>query len=295
VDRDEDCFVGIFAHNEEQHIISCLNSLSPDLQNRGTKIFVLANGCTDNTEAIVIAYAESHPYVHLTRIPLGDKANAWNHFVHAIRPSSKMIFFMDGDVEVLPGALSALAEQLSAHPYANAISALPATGRSGRTRLGEGETEHGIWGGLYCLRGSFITRLQEMNIRIPVGLVGDDGLIGALVMWDLETRRPWDRRRIAANLNPNARFRFTPLSPLNPRHVRLYYRRLIRYSIRRYQNKMIGWVLKEGGIGSMPAHVVELYKKYPDACRLELRGASTWFDWLALRQMRAQLKSLAMV
>jgi glycosyltransferase involved in cell wall biosynthesis len=293
VDHDEDCVVGIFAHNEEQYIISCLNSLSPDVQNRRTRIWVLANGCTDNTEVIVSAYAESHPHVRLARIPVGDKANAWNYFVHAIQPASKLIFFMDGDVEILPGALNALAEQLSADPYANAISALPATGRSGRKSVAEGE--RGIWGGLYCLRGSFLTRLQQANVRIPVGLVGDDGLVAALVMWDLETRRPWDRRRIAANLNPNARFRFTPLSPLNPAQVRLYYRRLIRYSIRRYQNKMIGWVLKEGGIESMPAHVAELYRKYPDACRLELRGASTWFDWLALRQMRAQLKSYAMV
>ena len=290
--KDREWVVGIFAHNEERGIVHCLESLKPEAQKRPLTIHVLANGCTDNTEAVVRAYAQSHPGVHLARIALGDKANAWNHFVHAIGPRCELVFFMDGDVEALPEALGALARQLEADAHANAISALPATGRSGRSATGSEVAERGVWGGLYCLRGTFVAQLQERHLRLPVGLIGDDGLVGAFVKWDLDPRQPWDETRVARNTDPNARFRFSPLSPLNPAHVRLYLRRMVRYSIRGFQNRMLTRLLKEKGFTGLPDHVVELYRRYPDLCRLRFRGTNTLFDWLALRRMHAQLKAV---
>ena len=283
--------VGVFAHNEARHIIPCLNSLAADVQHRQLQIYVLANGCSDGTEQLASEYARSHPNVHLVRIPIGDKANAWNHFVHVIAPADELVFFMDGDVEALPGAFDALGNALSVDQYANAVSALPASGRGRRRYAAQFSSERGIWGNLYCLRGSFVRRLREMNVRIPIGLIGEDGLVAALVKWDLEPRRPWDPARVAVTSAPSAGFQFTSLSPANPHDIRKYCRRLVRYSIRRYQNKMIGSLLKERGIEGMPAHVFDLYKKYRNECGLEWRGLSTVPDWLALRQIRAQRNS----
>src|SRR5512143_1832478 len=99
VSDGKDGVIGVFAHNEQCRIIHCLESLSTELQNPQIEIFVLANGCTDQTEVVVEAYARSHSNVHLVHIPLGDKANAWNYFVHEVAPASELVYFMDGDVE----------------------------------------------------------------------------------------------------------------------------------------------------------------------------------------------------
>src|SRR5215813_10375343 len=70
--------VAVFAHNEENHIIRCLESLSLAADGSPLSAYVLANGCTDRTEEIVRGYAQTHPGVSLISIAVGDKANAWN-------------------------------------------------------------------------------------------------------------------------------------------------------------------------------------------------------------------------
>ena len=75
--------------------------------------YVLANACTDRTEALVRDYAASHANVHLVSIEVGDKANAWNVFVHEVAPSGAAhYFFIDGDVRATVGALDAMAQAL---------------------------------------------------------------------------------------------------------------------------------------------------------------------------------------
>jgi len=280
--------VGIFAHNEERHIVACLESLNSAAQHHALGLYVLVNGCTDGTERAVLDYARLHPNVHLVSITLGDKANAWNRFVHDVAPESDVVFFMDGDVEAEPGALDALAAALVDDVGANAACAIPATGRNRERMIADAHVERGILGNLYCVRGSFIRRLRQKSIKMPVGLIGDDSIIGALLAWDLEPSRSWEPKRIAITNDPRAQFRFTSMSPWRWRDIRKYWRRLIRYSMRGYQNKMLGRLLKERGIDAMPAHVSELYRNYLDTCVLEWRGANTLPDWLALREMRAQ-------
>jgi glycosyltransferase involved in cell wall biosynthesis len=286
---DLDWTVAVFAHNEERSITRCLESLASEAQGVTTRVYVLANGCTDSTVAVAGAYARSHPEVTLVQLELGDKANAWNHFVHVIAPRTAFAFFMDGDVEAMPGALNALAHQLAEDSHANAISALPATGRSAPRLASSREQERGIWGCLYCLRGTFVARLQGSRVRMPVGLIREDGFVATVVKWDLEPRQPWDEARVCRNVDAAAKFRFPSLSPTSPRNVRLYARRLVRYSMGHFQNKMLGQLLREENIASMPAHIVELYRKYPEACRLRFRGTNTFFDWLALRRIRNEI------
>ncbi len=283
--------IGVFAHNEERNIVACLASLRDAAQHQPLRIYVLANGCTDGTERAVAEYASSHPEVHLVSIALGDKANAWNQYIHEISAESEVVFFMDGDVEAVPGALAALAAALTDDPGANAVCAVPATGRSRDEMTAHAQRERGILGNLYCLRGTFVDRLRKLKVRMPIGLIGDDSIVGALLAWDLEPSKTWDPKRIAVTLDPKAQFRFVSMSPLRLRDIRKYWRRLIRYSMRGYQNKMVGRVLKEKGVAAMPNRMTELYRDYLDACRLEWRGANTFPDWLALREMRAQLSA----
>src|SRR5947208_3404440 len=128
--------VMVLAHNEAEHIVACLNSLYDAEPGRPLEIFVLANGCTDNTERIVSEYGDSHPGVHVVSITLADKCNAWNVYIHETVPErvpgSDVYFFMDGDARVTPGSLSAMARALRDNAHARAASAVPVSGRSGK-------------------------------------------------------------------------------------------------------------------------------------------------------------------
>lgn len=278
--------VAVFAHNEAEHILACLESLIRAAPGARLECFVLANACTDGTAALVRKYAEGRPGVHLVSIELGDKSNAWNVYVHDIAPAAETHFFIDGDVEACPDALAELHAALRAHPQANAAAALPVTGRSLRRGRREMMAGGELAGNLYALRGDFVERMRQGGVRLPVGFIGEDSLVGALANWDLDPNGKWDARRVVAA--PGAGFRFRSLSWLRPGHWRLYWRRRIRYSLRRYQIGMLRPVLKREGIEGMPPGVRDLYRQPADSPPLRWSGANAVFDWLALRWIRRE-------
>jgi glycosyltransferase involved in cell wall biosynthesis len=279
--------VMILAHNEEKHIAACLDSVYAAEPGRTFAIFVMANGCTDNTEAIVAQYAQTHEGVNLVSLSVGDKNNAWNVFVHEVAPArtpeSEIYFFMDGDARACPGALSELTKGLRSNPHAHAASALPASGRSMRRDRNEMIRDHGLVANLYALRGDFVRRLRQQRVKLPMKLEGDDGLLGALIKWDLDPTREWDKTRIAPC--PKAGFVFESFAWANPLHWSTYWRRAVRYGRRAYEFQLLGNALKSGGIGALPTNITELY---PLSFNLKLRwaGPYTITNWVALREMR---------
>jgi len=277
----------VLAHNEEKHITACLDSLFEGEPGANLRVFVMANGCTDGTERIVTEYGKRRPEVRLVSIRLGDKCNAWNVFVHETVPEqcagAPVYFFMDGDARVCPRALTHLATGLDSHPDANAASAPPASGRTMERDRREILERHGLVANLYALRGSFVERLRESSVRIPLKLEGDDGLIGSLVKWDLEPRNPMDDRRIVPCANSG--FVFQSMSPWNPGDWRAYWKRMVRYGRRRYEFDLLRRVLKSQGITAMPDDITRLYR-YSDDLELRREGVYTLTNWIALRQMR---------
>jgi biofilm PGA synthesis N-glycosyltransferase PgaC len=78
------CSVGVTAHNEEQNIGKCVNSLRQQLLREVeiTEIIVVASGCTDNTHAIVEEIAAQDPRVKLIIQPeRKGKTSAINLFL----------------------------------------------------------------------------------------------------------------------------------------------------------------------------------------------------------------------
>ena len=280
--------VMVLAHNEERHIAACLDSIFAADPDRKFQVHVMANGCTDRTEAIVNDYSRKRPEVHLVSIVLGDKCNAWNVFIHDTVPNScsdrDVYFFMDGDATATPGSFSAMARALNQLAEANAASALPFAGRSAASDREKMIDEHALVANLYSLRGSFVRRLAEERVRVPLNLEGDDGLIGMFVKWDLvPERQPAVEQRIAVCLD--AGFKFELFTPLRPRDWKTYWKRCVRYGRRNYEFRLLGPWLESRGIAAMPVDIVELY---PQAERLPLRwqGLYTITNWVALRQMR---------
>lgn len=279
--------VMVLAHNEERHIVACLDSIFAADPALRLEVFVMANGCTDRTETMVQAYAASNPAVRLVSIALGDKCNAWNVFIHEVVPERcpdrPAYFFVDGDARFLPGSFAAMLRSFAREPLANAVGAPPASGRNARHDRLELLEERGLVANLYALRGRFVDRLIAKGVRIPCGLEGDDGLIGALVRWDLDPTRPMNPQLIAPCAE--AGFIFESMSLTRPSDWRAYWRRMVRYGRRRYEFKLLGARLHAKGIAAMPGHIRDLY-----ACAGELRlawdGVYTLTNWFALREMR---------
>jgi len=284
--------VMVLAHNEERHIRACLDSIFAAEVGWKFEVFVMANGCTDRTEAIVREYARMRPEVHLVTIALGDKCNAWNVFVHEtvpqLCPGREIYAFMDGDARAVPGSFSVMKGALRERPHANAAAAVPVSGRSvsrDRQQILEDRT---LVANLYILRGTFVDRLRAQSVRIPLKLEGDDGLIGALVKWDLAPERnAFDHERIEPCAD--AGFDFESMSPLRFSDWMAYWKRAVRYGRRRYEFQLVARVLKEGGIAALPKDITELY---PQAASLPLRwqGFYTLTNLIALKQMRSYRK-----
>jgi glycosyltransferase involved in cell wall biosynthesis len=279
----------VLAHNEERHIRGCLDSIfaaDPDL---AFAIFVMANGCSDRTEEIVLNYAEQRPEVRLISIPLGDKCNAWNVFIHETVPAycagRDVYFFMDGDARAVRGSFSAMARALEENSHANAASAAPASGRSAARDRRDLIEEHGLVANLYALRGRFVERLRHMAVRLPLRLEGDDGLLGALIKWDLAPERQgFDVERIVPC--KEAGFEFESLSPLRPADWKSYWKRSVRYGRRRYEFQLLRAALKKEGIAGLPRDITELYHQ-ANSLSLGWEGVRTLPNIVALRQMRA--------
>ncbi len=280
--------VMVLAHNEERHIKACLDSIFAADPGCSFEVYVMANACSDRTEDIVREYARRRAEVHLVSIVMGDKCNAWNVFIHetvpAHCPGREVYFFMDGDARAVPGSFSVMARALQANPYAHAASAVPASGRNVARDREEMLREHGLVANLYSLRGSFVERLRAQSVRIPLKLEGDDGLIGALIKFDLTPdRQGFDDQRIVPCAD--AAFEFEPMSPARPADWKLYWKRAVRYGRRRYEFQLLRPLLTAQGISALPVDITELY---PQATSLGLKwaGIYTLTNLIALRQMR---------
>jgi glycosyltransferase involved in cell wall biosynthesis len=278
----------VLAHNEERHIEACLDSIFEATDNHALDVFVMANGCTDTTEQLVAKYARQQPQVHLVSIELGDKCNAWNVFIHDTvthRCAGRDIyFFMDGDARATCGSFDVMARALASAPYAHAASAVPVSGRNAARDRRDIVSGHGLVANLYALRGSFVHRLRMQGVRIPLKLEGDDGLIGALIKWNLDPQQNgFDNQRIVPC--PDAGFAFESMSLVRTADWKMYWKRAVRYGRRRYEFKLLAQPMKLHGLTAMPRDITELYPSAEKLC-LQWDGIYTVPNWVALRTMR---------
>jgi hypothetical protein len=119
---------------------------------------------------------------------------------------------------------------------------------------------------------------------LPLHLEGDDGLIGALVKWDLDpTNNAFDDDRIAPC--PDAGYAFDSMSLHRYRDWKAYWARTVRYARGRYEFELLGRRLRRLGIAGMPVDIRELYHEASGLTpRPGALGKLT--SWLALRRMR---------
>lgn len=278
--------IAVFAHNESRRIIDCLDALrlSPLLPN--TTCYVLANGCTDDTVTRATEYARTAPWVKVIDLKIGDKANTWNYFVHEIAPEAEIYFFTDGDCQIESSALQHLEECLLSDPHINAVSGVPSSrnlslGGFRSTITSKG----GFAGNLYALSKDFITRVRTKYIHLPYGLIGDDSLIGALALWNLDPNTQWNHALV--QIVPSATFRYESTLRASLYDPTFYIRRLKRYSLRHFQNQLIKSRIKQSGLFTLPYHINTLYLKAEDQELMPRRSLKHYYpDCWAIKQIR---------
>lgn len=279
---------GVFAHNEEENIISAIKSIQNDCD---SNIYVLINGCSDNTQGVVEEYAKKNRKVKAILLEFGDKANAWNVFVHDLNIEAEVYYFLDGDCEIVQASVKniELALDRSAHDLPNAVAATPKQNTRNKTAQAMTMLESGgLAGNFYALTKQFIDRIRSKSIRLPIGTIGEDGLVGALAYWNLEPSNEWNLKYILVLKNAN--FDYSQLSLLSINDMRLYYNRKINYSRRYFQNLIITKCFKNDGLDWLHGHFNVIYDKYPECLTINWRGVNTYFDWRALKSISKKRK-----
>ena len=272
--------IAVLAHNEERRIALCLDSLP--LGEPGVAVAVVVNGSSDATADIVRSYGDRG--VRLVEYAAGGKARSWNRFMLDEAPEADCYVFVDGDAQLLSGTVQGLVRCLRDNPRANAAAAMPRNGRRAayyRRMLAE---DHGLFGDCYALSGAFVARLRTSGLRLPEDLVGDDSLIAALANNDLG--RDADRREDAVVPCDTGGFLCEPTT-LTPRGLTLQARRMVNYSVRHFQNRIISALMQSEGPAALPRRMAELYPEWLPRLRPRLSPLWFEFDRRALARMRA--------
>jgi glycosyltransferase involved in cell wall biosynthesis len=283
--------VAIFAHNEERRIAASLNSLP--LERDDVRFHLLVNGSRDATANIARSIAAQHSSLIVHDIAQGGKSRTWNHYVHQIISGDESHYiFMDGDAELTPGAIDALCAVLDASPTANAASGMPMNGKRHRYYQKAMADERGLFGDLYALSTDFVRRIRAAGLYLPADLIGDDGLIGAWSLCDLQHEGHWDRSRTIPCVD--AGFYCEPFAFGSLSAWRMQYKRMINYSVRHFQNRIISNIMRDagpkGGPSGLPTRMAHLYPNWITKFQPRSNPTLWWFDRLALKRMRAAIR-----
>lgn len=202
--------VAIIACRESEEVLArCLQSVVLACGETPSRIDLLVNGNPALAdEASALADSLSLPRgleVYIWRIDFGDKANAWNVYVHHLWPNAETAFFVDGYAEIAPRAFCLLHEGMQEHPDTLGATGLPASGPSAQALSRETLNEGGFHGGLNALRGTTMREIRRRVVRLPLGLYRTDSVIGAFLAFAVDpARHSWNLRRIY--VHPDAEF-----------------------------------------------------------------------------------------
>lgn len=168
----------------------------------GTTIEVIVNGNRHLLDQVVARYvmagqnAESFA-LRFWFIPFGDKANAWNQYIHTIWADQELVFFVDGYAQVKPDAISLLGNSVMSQDFVLGGTGVPTVGRSAAALRANLLKNGGIHGNLCCVKGRVMSRMRARGIRLPVGLYRTDSLVETFLVYDLNPEKnEWDDRRV---------------------------------------------------------------------------------------------------
>lgn len=285
--------VCVVAHNEQKHIIACLEHIEIALNHANVTrygVHIINNGSNDNTQGLSEAFCYNKKQWFAHDVTLGDKSNAWNLGVYHYATENVLTVYVDGDCKIIEGTLKAFIQAHQEKPAAYIYAGMPLTkGNTTETTIKNTRAGKALSGNLFALSECFIKTVREKNFKLPVGLIGDDSLLA----WVSSHNFKLSHGESAGFLIgvENAQFEYHRLTPTSWSNVKLYYRRLTRYSLRHLQQKCIRSFLEEhDDFEMLPENINELYRLHKPEHIRNSRLIDKYFDTKASKLISQYLK-----
>ena len=250
----EKIYIAVFAHNEQKNIIRCLESICDSTTDKNLlKVTVLINGSTDSTLSMVDRFCQNNPGFGYMDIELGDKANAWNIYIHSQHDDGQPHFFLDGD-NWLPASSMDYINMHWNYNESIALATIPIGVSEGLRQL----LIENSWisGNFYGLSPRFINAIKSQNFRIPVGFIGEDSLVTYLLETGLEseisTLTDDERKDEITVLNTVGPV--VPKISMSPSSISMLHNRYKRYALRHFQQEVFYYLARSRQMEKLPVH-----------------------------------------
>jgi hypothetical protein len=228
--------IAMFAYNEANNLKLSLTNLFNNVDDGLQTVYLLANGCTDNTVQVAEDLKRIHGFdkLEIIEIALGDKCNAWNHYVHNLKVDAKCHFFVDSDVIFSDNCFPLLYRKLQhSTPPPNIVAGYPQSGRNLKFYQMLVEERACFFGNLYGASQQYIEMVRNRNFRLPVGLNWIDSFLTKAANTDIQFIDRNLPNRVV--YEKGIGFKFESLSPFKWDDIKLYKNRIARYELGKIQ------------------------------------------------------------
>ncbi|CAA0362981.1 conserved hypothetical protein [Alteromonas infernus] len=257
--------VCVVAHNEEDFIVSCLESIEVALANIpepiAFKVHIVNNGSSDSSDSIIDRFCSPRDNFDAKHIRLGDKSNAWNVAIYElVQNSESLIVMVDGDCTISEKSLVSFLEGARLNIDAYLLAAIPKPiGRYSETITRNTLNGKALSGNFYAITPLFHKKIKQTGFKLPVGLIGDDSLLAWVAQCDFKLSNGV-KNGLMVGVD-GALFGYHRLVPNSFNNIKMYWRRLQRYSLRHLQQNCIKayLTLENDDFASLPRDVVNLY------------------------------------
>lgn len=193
--------VAVIASRESLCVLDgCIRAALAACAGREAVIDILINGNPDlahSAAAHAGVWQTPGIQVNVWSLRQGDKAHAWNEYVHRIWTPGTTAFFLDAYAQARPDAFVKLEAALEQHGVLGATG-VPTSGRSASQLRAQMLREGGFHGNMHVIGAPAMAKLRASGFRLPLGLYRTDSLIGAVLMFNLNPAVcGWEPRRIA--------------------------------------------------------------------------------------------------
>ena len=213
------------------------------------------------------------PIVNIWSIDAGDKANAWNQYIHCIWSGQSLAFFIDGYVRLNPDSVMLLGDALSARPTLLGGTGIPTTGRSAKSIRKSMTLHGGFHGNFCCVTGAVIEQIRYRRISLPFGLYRVDSLMGALLSFGLHPEKiEWYPRHIY--VHPTATWQTDAKHWWRLKDLKDYIKRVLRQSRGTLENKAVThhFVACKRTPELLPATAASLVLSWATACPAQIKA-----------------------
>lgn len=265
-------------------------------------IHVLVNGNPALANALAAELTEQQtdsglalggPAVRLWSIPLADKANAWNQYIHELWAGEEIVFFIDGYVRLNADAVELLGTAVAANPQALGGTGVPTMGRSAKALRENMIVNTGYHGNFCCIKGDTIHQMRDKQIRLPLGLYRTDSLMGAFLCYGLDPgSHIWEDYRI--HVHPTASWQIDPAKWWRIRDLRAYLKRYFRQIRGRIENAAFAEHLanRRCSPATLPATARKMVLEWSEQCPDDAEGLARSNP--VIRYVMAEIQSTAL-